>query len=304
MNVPKLRFKEFKGDWTQTTLGMVSKNIMYGMNASAIAFDGKNKYIRITDIDDDNRTYLPSPLTSPSGKIEDKFKLQYWDIVFTRTGASVGKAYLYNPKDGNLFFAGFLVKFSITKNNPYFVFLQTLRSSYWSYVKATSMRSGQPGINAEEYKEFNFFIPSISEQTKIADFLITVDEKIAQLTQKCELLARYKKGVMQQLFSQELRFKDDDGRDFPDWEEKLFGDVFSFLNTNSFSRELLNYEDGKVKNIHYGDIHTKYKSNFNIEIERVPYINNDVDLSKVSTENYCKVGDLVIADASEDYNDI
>ncbi|MFM6367289.1 MAG: restriction endonuclease subunit S, partial [Dolichospermum sp.] len=81
--------------------------------------------------------------------------------------------------------------------------------------------TGVPSLNTTAINNIDVFVPSsFQEQTKIADFLMTVDEKIAQLTQKCELLARYKKGVMQQLFSQELRFKDDDGRDFPDWEEK------------------------------------------------------------------------------------
>lgn len=89
---------------------------------------------------------------------------------------------------------------------------------------------------------------------------------------------------------------------FGDWEDVKFGGVFSFLSTNSFSREKLNYKDGEVKNIHYGDIHTKFKSHFDIAEEKVPYINDDVDLSK--KDNYCTEGDLVIADASEDYNDI
>ncbi|XOB63571.1 restriction endonuclease subunit S [Campylobacterota bacterium DY0563] len=97
-----------------------------------------------------------------------------------------------------------------------------------------------------------------------------------------------------------LRFKDFSG----EWKEKYFGDIYSFLQTNSFSRALLNYEDGNVKNIHYGDIHTKFKSNFYIQDETVPYINQDVDLTKIKEENYCKEKDLVIADASEDYKDI
>lgn len=198
---------------------------MYGMNAAAMAFDGKNKYIRITDIDDETRTFLPAPLTSPNGDIESKFKLQNGDIVFARTGASVGKSYLYNQKDGNVFFAGFLVKFSVSKSHPYFVFSQTLTGNYDSWVKVMSMRSGQPGINAEEYKEFKFFVPRIEEQTKIANFLTAIDEKITQLTQKYDLLVQYKKGVMQQIFSQKLRFKDDDGREFPEWEETILGKV-------------------------------------------------------------------------------
>lgn len=97
-----------------------------------------------------------------------------------------------------------------------------------------------------------------------------------------------------------LRFKEFSG----DWKEKKFADIYDFFQTNSFSRALLNYESGDVKNIHYGDIHTKFKSNFFIYKEKVPFISADVDTSKLKDENYCQIKDLVIADASEDYNDI
>jgi len=97
-----------------------------------------------------------------------------------------------------------------------------------------------------------------------------------------------------------LRFKEFS----EEWEEKLYGDIYTFYSTNSLSRDKLNYENGKVYNIHYGDIHTKFSTIFKLENEHVPYINNDVDLSKIKDENYCKIADLVIADASEDYADI
>lgn len=89
-----------------------------------------------------------------------------------------------------------------------------------------------------------------------------------------------------------------------DWNNKRFGEIFSFRSTNSFSRENLNYETGSVKNIHYGDIHTKFNILFDITKEKVPYVNNEIDLSKITAEHYCKEGDLVIADASEDYADV
>ncbi|MBE6505380.1 MAG: restriction endonuclease subunit S [Methanobrevibacter millerae] len=90
-----------------------------------------------------------------------------------------------------------------------------------------------------------------------------------------------------------------------EWSSYTLGDILTFYSTNSFSREKLNYESGSVKNIHYGDIHTKFPSIVSIENNKeVPFINNDLDLSKFSEDQYLQEGDLIIADASEDYEDI
>ena len=97
-----------------------------------------------------------------------------------------------------------------------------------------------------------------------------------------------------------LRFPEFDG----EWNEKSFGSLFSFKITNSFSRDQLNYEEGNVKNIHYGDIHTKFNTLFDITNEEVPFLNNSVSLERISDENYCKEGDVIFADASEDLNDV
>ncbi|MFC7526886.1 restriction endonuclease subunit S [Parapedobacter sp. GCM10030251] len=100
----------------------------------------------------------------------------------------------------------------------------------------------------------------------------------------------------------ELRFPQfvNDG----EWEEETVGQIYDFKGTNSLSRENLNYEIGKVKNIHYGDIHTKFNTLFDVEKENVPYINGDIPLDKIKKENYCIEGDIILADASEDLNDV
>lgn len=89
-----------------------------------------------------------------------------------------------------------------------------------------------------------------------------------------------------------------------EWRRNKFGEIYNFISTNSLSRDNLNYVEGEVKNIHYGDIHTKFSSIFISEEENVPYINSDIDLSKYEEKCFCKEGDLIIADASEDYADI
>jgi len=89
-----------------------------------------------------------------------------------------------------------------------------------------------------------------------------------------------------------------------EWNEAFFGKSFDFKQTNSFSRDALTYDGGEVKNIHYGDIHTKFQTMFDITQEDVPFLNDNVDLSKIKKDNYCEEGDLVIADASEDYADV
>ncbi|HIF9094342.1 TPA: restriction endonuclease subunit S [Photobacterium damselae] len=185
-----------------------------------------------------------------------------------------------------------------------------------SMVTGTGIGAGK--LDSEELLNLPFHQPKLAEQQKIVSFLSKVDEKIALLTKKKDKLIEYKKGVMQQLFNgsfQEqdgqltfippiLRFKADDGSEFPDWVEKKFGDCFDFFTTNSLSRDRLSYDTGMVKNIHYGDIHTKFRSVFKPEQEIVPYITDLDDTKKIKAQSYCQNGDLVFADASEDYADI
>jgi len=198
----KLRFKDEKGKsfpkWEEKKLGEVAESASYGMNAAGKEYDGENKYIRITDIDDKSRKYTSQ--VSPDGPLENQYLLQGGDILFARTGASVGKTYLYKKSDGKVYFAGFLIKFSIKKHVPYFIYSQTLTSDYDKWIKIFSMRSGQPGINSEEYKQLPLQLPSLPEQEKIADFLSVLDLKIESVTAHIEKSQKFKKGLLQQMF--------------------------------------------------------------------------------------------------------
>lgn len=230
MNEPKLRFKADDGsefpDWEEKKLGDVCDPLTYGMNAAAVKFDGKNKYIRITDIDDKSHRYLADEFVSPGGELDDKYLVSENDILLARTGASVGKSYIYDKKDGKLYYAGFLIKAHVKSGIGKIIFYQTLTDRYNKWVKVMSVRSGQPGINANEYSDFMVFVPSLPEQQKIAEFLSTIDTVIEKQKETVSAWEERKKGVMQKLFSQEVRFKADDGSEFPDWEEKKLGDVF------------------------------------------------------------------------------
>lgn len=228
---PSLRFPEFKDEWQEKRLGDISDFCSYGLNSAAKKFDGKNKYIRITDINEESREFSKNNLTSPS-IINDKYLLDDDDIIFARTGASVGKTYLYNKNDGKVYFAGFLIKFSIKYANPYFIFLQTLQPKYKNWVKVMSTRSGQPGINADEYKTFKVVLPSKKEQEKIADFLRGGDERMVLLEKKVGAMREYKKGVMSAIFSGKLRFKDENGNPYPDWEERRLEDISRNIPSN------------------------------------------------------------------------
>lgn len=241
MVAPKLRFKADDGSdflgWEEKTLGELCAPLTYGMNAAATKFDGENRYIRITDIDDETHALLPDDIVSPSGELDDKYLVKKGDILLARTGASTGKSFLYHPKDGKLFYAGFLIKAHVlSSSDDYFIYSQTLTDRYWKWVKTASMRSGQPGINANEYASYSFAVPSLPEQRKIADFLSAVDAVIAAQQAEVDAWEQRKKGVMQKLFSQEVRFKADDGSDFPDWEEKTLGEV-CFINPRTDALE-------------------------------------------------------------------
>jgi len=303
--LPKLRFQEFDCEWETKTLSELAKKITDGTHDTPKQRKEGIPFltaIHIKDgfVDYNNCYYLDEEVHN---SIYKRCNPEKDDLLIVNIGAgtatcainsvdyefSLKNVALVKPKK-ELLSGNFLAQIQRKKTSKIF----------------NQLTSGgaQPFLSLKEIGRFKISIPTLPEQQKIASFLSAVDEKIQQIYRKKELLEQYKKGLMQKLFSGKLRFKDENGKDYPDWEEKNFGDIFSFYTTNSLSREKLNYESGVVKNIHYGDIHTKFKTLFNINEELVPFINSDFDVSKIKVECYCQEGDLVIADASEDYADI
>lgn len=202
---PKRRFKEFKNDWEQRKLGEVIERFEYGLNATAIDYDGVHKYIRITDVDDVSHKFLKSNLTTPKIDFQntdaEMYKLKEGDILFARTGASVGKTYLYDINDGELYFAGFLIRGHVNSyNNAKFIYQNTLTENYDLFIKITSQRSGQPGVNAKEYAEFKLYIPSKEEQDKISSVLTDFDNLITLHQRKLQKLKKLKAAYLEELF--------------------------------------------------------------------------------------------------------
>ena len=192
-----MRFTEFSGEWHRTTIGECCSPLEYGMNAPAKEYDGKNKYIRITDIDEETCTYKYDDVVSPNALLEEKYKVLDNDILFARTGASTGKAYLYDKKDGLMYYAGFLIRGNVKPDfNSKFVFLQTQTQKYKKWVDIMSIRSGQPGINSQEYSSFKFHLPpSKVEQDKISTLFTLLDVRITTQIRIIEKLQSLMKGL-------------------------------------------------------------------------------------------------------------
>ncbi len=229
-NTPKIRFKGFADAWKWRKLSDLCVSLEYGLNAAAKEFDGKNKYIRITDIDDTSREFSLADLSSPDICLEgmSKYLLLNGDIVFARTGASVGKTYIYKEKDGVVYFAGFLIRAKINQDNDAeFVFQSTLSANYEKYIRITSQRSGQPGVNAQEYGGYPLLVPRKEEQQKIGYFLRGLDHLINLHQRKCDEAKELKKYMLQKMFPQ-------NGKKIPkirfagftdDWEQHKLGEA-------------------------------------------------------------------------------
>ena len=172
------------------------------MNAAAKIYDGVNKYIRITDIDEASSTYTDKDIVSPDGVLTDNYLVNNRDILLARTGASTGKSYLYKKSDGKLYYAGFLIRANVTTHDPYFVFSQLHTHRYWRWVSIMSARSGQPGINSQEYSSFPIYTTSIEEESKIAKLLSLLDERIATQNKIIEDLKKLKSAIIENHYNQ------------------------------------------------------------------------------------------------------
>lgn len=199
------RFRDDDGnefpEWEEKTLGEISEPLKYGMSAAAVKYDGENKYLRITDIDEASRKYVSDKIASPeASKIAEKFLVQKNDLLFARTGASVGKTYLYDETDGKMYYAGYLIKAHIKPEyDSQFIFQLTLTNEFKKWVKKESMRTAQPGINAECLAKYKMMIPCMEEQQKIGSFLAEIDKEIQIQKEFIKTYAEGKKRMMREL---------------------------------------------------------------------------------------------------------
>ena len=211
-------------DWRVSSLGsLLPEPPGYGISAPAIPFDGSRPtYIRITDIGNDGR-FRPSPRVSVNGGGDPHLLLRSGDLVFARTGASVGKSYLYDPKDGSLVFAGFLIRVTPDAGRllPAYLAYYVQTDHYWEWVANNSARSGQPGINSREYGSLLLPLPPLPEQRAIAAVLSDVDKLTGSLEALIDKKRAIKQAAMQELLTGRTRLPGFGGK----WETKRLDEV-------------------------------------------------------------------------------
>src|SRR5699024_141193 len=221
-NVPELRFPEFIEEWEEKRLGDLYK-YQQGQqipveNQYKIQINNMKRFIRIVDVTENpKKRYIKD--RKESGLINQK------DLIMIRYGASAGTISM--GYEGVI--ANNLFKFVKKQNvyNRYFYFL--LNKSHFK-IKSLSSQSAMPALNFNAMDTLKFSIPQYSEQQKIGSFFSKLDRQIELEEQKLAKLEEQKKGYMQKLFSQELRFKDQDGNHYPKWEKKFIKDIFIFEN--------------------------------------------------------------------------
>jgi len=265
--VPALRFNGFEGIWVKNKLIDWSLVVLDGDRGSnypsgdefqpegyCLFMNAKN--VTKTGFSFEHKMFI----TKEKDEILRKGKLKREDLVLTTRG-SVGHIAYYDqsvPFDNLRINSGMvLIRNENDLISSKFIYINFFTPNLIKQVSTISFGSAQPQLTVKEINKFKFNIPSLPEQQKIASFLIAVDEKIQQLTKKKALLEQYKKGVMQQLFSGQLRFKDENGNPYPDWDwvggNKLFNNISDKKHNSdlpilaitqdqgAIPRELINY---------------------------------------------------------------
>jgi len=225
--VPKLRFREFEENYNSTKVDEIAeinpKNNNLPVNFVYIDLESVKKGVLLKE-------NIISRNSAPS---RAQRVLKKGDILYQSVRPYQKNNYLFKSKGDYVASTGyFQIKAKINNNYLYQYFHN---NNFVNKVLKLCTGSNYPTIGFVDFGKISIKVPSLNEQKKIASFLSAVDEKIQQLTKKKELLEDYKKGIMQKIFSQEIRFKDDNGNEFPDWEEKKLGEFSKFLRGHSYN---------------------------------------------------------------------
>lgn len=261
-NVPVLRFPEFLGDWQSNCLDQIGE-FKNGFNADKQAFGSGVEFINLMDIfgkSEIQKTHLER-VKIPERQLE-QYKLQKGDVLFVRSSVKregVGQSCLVNDDFENTIYSGFIIRFrekSSILNHLYkkYCFAE---SSFRKEILSFATSSANTNINQDSLSQIILFYPPIAEQEKIASFLGTIDTRITQLRRKHELLQTYKRGVMEKLFSQQIRFKCDRGKPFPDWEKKKIKGLGNVITGNTPSTKERSFYNGNYLFVSPADIQNK-----------------------------------------------
>ena len=286
---PRLRFKKFDGDWEKTTIGAKSETVTSGSRDWAQYYsDSGDKFIRMTNLvrnginlDLSDLRFVQLPVGSNEGK---RTSLEKGDILISIT-AELGKLGWIPEGLGTAYINQHtaLVRMKNTLDSK-FVAYALSTEKYNNKLNSLNDSGAKAGLNLGSIRSFELTIPSKPEQTQIASFLSVVDEKISQLTQKFELLSKYKQGMMQKLFSHQVRFKADDGSDFGAWEDKKLGEISKTFSGGTPQSSNKSFYEGTIPFIKSGEI-SKNTTEQCI---------NDLALEK-SSAKLVKKGDLLYA---------
>ncbi|MDM1020165.1 restriction endonuclease subunit S [Acinetobacter sp. VNK23] len=306
MSVPKLRFKEFDGNWSEISFQdlFIFKN---GVNASKEQYGSGIKFINVLDIinNPNGITYnsIIGSVDITSKEIE-KNLVKYGDVLFQRsseTREEVGQSNVYLGKDP-VVFGGFVIRGSAQKEyDPIFMNGLLKTDSLRDQITQLSGGSTRFNIGQDSLNKVSAYLPLKEEQTQIASFLSAVDEKISQLTQKHELLSQYKQGMMQKLFSQQIRFKADDGSEFGEWEDGSLGDITAIQGGYAFKSN--SFGKGATKVLRIGDIRNNiFLDCFDgVNSDEIPdaryLVSNDAIVMALSGATFGKLGKVKIGSA-------
>ena len=229
---PKLRFPEFFDNWKDSTIeencelkgrigfrGYTKKDLV-DKDDGVLVLGGKHIQGNVLNLSEP--TYLSWDKYYESPEI----MVKKHDIIFSQRG-SLGDCALINSDIGEATINPSMVLIKKISCDYRFLFYILVGNSIQKQVKSISTSTAVPMLSQKQIKNFSFKLPELSEQQKIASFLSEVDKKLNLLQEKKDLLEDYKKGVMQQIFSQELRFKDENGNEYPEWEEKRISELFT-----------------------------------------------------------------------------
>lgn len=299
-----LRFKKNNAvdfpNLEETTLGEVCNKIGDGLH-SAPTYDVDGEYYFINGNNLKDGTIMITSDTKKVSKetfLKNDKGLDGHTILLSINGTIGNLAYYKNENVMLGKSAAYLkIKESVDKEYIYQL-LQTrkVKTSFLLSLTGTTIKN----LGLEAINKTHIFIPVLEEQHKIADFLSSVDEIIQVQEEEISTLEEQKKGAMQKIFNREVRFKADDGSEYPEWEERTFDEIFDVIQNNTFSRDCLNNDSGEVVNIHYGDVLIKYGAFIDVGKEKVPHINADIQLNKFDEKSFLRNGDIIIADTAED----